>query len=197
MTELRGCEIPLANTPCGACGGEPAWEFEVGVLCPGCYAHGALPNPKVVALASNTILPTSGKRLTRQHLEADVQTQIVDADLARGISESQLQDAVVKLATLAGWLVHAEHVAMSNKGWRTPIQGHKGFPDLVLVRSSRVIFAECKSERGRLTEEQMQWINWLEGTGKVSPVYIWRPSDWLSGDIEIVLRQPGESCTGG
>ena len=162
MTVTPGYEIPLANTPCGACGGEPAWEFEVGVLCPGCYAHGALPNPKVVVLASNTI--SSGK-----------------------MTESQLQDAIIKLATLAGWLVHAEHVAMSNKGWRTPIQGHKGFPDLVLVRSSRVIFAECKSERGRLTEEQMQWINWLEGTGKVSPVYIWRPSDWLSGKVERVL----------
>jgi len=41
----------------------------------------------------------------------------------------------------------------------------------VLARKGKVIIAELKSEKGRLTEDQKLW---LIASGAV----VWRPSDW-------------------
>ena len=51
----------------------------------------------------------------------------------------------------------------------------KGFPDLVMLREGRLIFAELKSDRGCASPEQEQWLAELRKTG--SEVYLWRPSD--------------------
>lgn len=51
-----------------------------------------------------------------------------------------------------------------------------GFPDLVLVKDDRLIFAELKREKGRLTEAQKVWLKRLEATG--AECYVWRPSQW-------------------
>jgi len=50
-----------------------------------------------------------------------------------------------------------------------------GFPDLVLVRD-RIVFAELKSERGRLTFDQRKWLDALAAAG--AETYVWRPTDW-------------------
>ena len=50
-----------------------------------------------------------------------------------------------------------------------------GFPDEVLVRPPRVIFAELKSENGKLTPAQRDWLDALALCGTVE-VYVWRPS---------------------
>ncbi len=48
-------------------------------------------------------------------------------------SETNFQLKVIQLARTGGWeLVHAERAARTGKGWRTPIQGDRGFFDLVL-----------------------------------------------------------------
>jgi hypothetical protein len=59
------------------------------------------------------------------------------------------------------------------------MQGDPGFPDLVLARRGRVIFAELKSEKGHLTKEQASWLGHLSSVrGTIAPeVYEWRPSD--------------------
>jgi hypothetical protein len=45
------------------------------------------------------------------------------------MSEAELQQNVIDMAHVFGWLVHAERPAMRADGtWRTPIQGDKGFP---------------------------------------------------------------------
>ena len=65
--------------------------------------------------------------------------------------------------------------------WLTPVQADgKGFPDLVLVRGKRLIFAEVKAERGRGSPEQDAWFTALRsaGRGEGQYVYIWRPSNW-------------------
>lgn len=63
----------------------------------------------------------------------------------------------------------------------------KGFPDLVLLRGTRLIFAELKSEKGKLTPEQTEWMDALklfsEGPSGGCGVYLWRPSD-----IESVVK---------
>lgn len=115
--------------------------------------------------------------------------------LERATSEAELQVAVIDLARLRGWLVHHTRPArLSQGGWRTPIQGHAGFPDLVMVRDGRVIFAELKRQSGRVAADQQVWLNELltaAGAGHlVRPtveVYLWRPSDWMSGEIGKTL----------
>ena len=61
-----------------------------------------------------------------------------------------------------------------------------GFPDLVLlrVRDSKLIFAELKTDRGKLSEKQEVWINALNEAHQL--VFVWKPSDWEH--IARVLR---------
>jgi VRR-NUC domain-containing protein len=51
-----------------------------------------------------------------------------------------------------------------------------GFPDEVLVRGDRLVFAELKSEKGKLSDEQERWLEALRGVPGVE-VYVWRPAD--------------------
>lgn len=98
------------------------------------------------------------------------------------ISEKELQASVVELAEMTGWMYY--HTYDSR---RSPA----GFPDLVLVRRGRLIFAELKSGNGRLTVNQKLWLDELRGVEKRScgnvRVFLWRPEDWASGAVEEVL----------
>lgn len=60
-----------------------------------------------------------------------------------------------------------------------------GFPDEVFAHpvKKRIIFVEFKSEKGRLSEPQKQWINMFRLAGYEAAV--WRPSDMPT--IERVL----------
>lgn len=88
------------------------------------------------------------------------------------ISEADFQRQVIELALWMGWKVHHTRPAQYQSGrWATPIQGQPGFPDLVLARGGVVIFAELKSAKGRLSEDQRSWVNTLPNA------YVWRPSD--------------------
>ena len=74
-------------------------------------------------------------------------------------------------------------------GWRTyhTYDGRRsdaGFPDLVLVRRPRVVWAELKAERGKTTDDQRAWLDELRACGQ--EVHIWRPSHWRA--IEEALR---------
>ena len=59
-----------------------------------------------------------------------------------------------------------------------------GFPDLVLVRGGRLIFAELKVGKNNPTDDQMRWLTELRRAHHY--VYLWRPCDWR--EIEEVLR---------
>jgi hypothetical protein len=56
-----------------------------------------------------------------------------------------------------------------------------GFPDLVLVRPPRLIFAELKTAKGRVSPAQGEWLEDLgHVASKVGPrieVAVWRPDD--------------------
>lgn len=100
-------------------------------------------------------------------------------------TEAQLQDAVIELATILQWTVAHFRPARTEKGWRTPVAAHgKGFPDLLLARE-RVVAIELKSERGRLTPEQAEWLDVLAIAGV--ECHVFRPSDWRA--IERTLRR--------
>ncbi|MEE9401289.1 MAG: VRR-NUC domain-containing protein [Dehalococcoidia bacterium] len=101
------------------------------------------------------------------------------------MNEAELTTLVIDMAKTFGWLVHHQRPGrMADGRWRSSIQGHKGFPDLVLVHPETgvLIFAELKSEKGRLRPEQKLWMHSL---AYGYSYYIWRPSDW--DEIEEVL----------
>ena len=51
-----------------------------------------------------------------------------------------------------------------------------GFVDVVMVRGERLIFTELKSDKGKLTAYQQEWIDALKLTG--AEVYVWHPEDF-------------------
>lgn len=112
------------------------------------------------------------------------------AEYAQKLTEAQLQEKIIALAKAKGWMVHHARPARTEKGWRTPITGDVGFPDLVLARNGQIILAELKSVSGRLTRQQEEWLDHLRHPTKGNVetdriVTVWRPSDWST--IEEVL----------
>jgi len=94
-------------------------------------------------------------------------------------SEGEFQDAIIEYAQARGWLVHAERPARSDKGWRTPVQGDVGFPDLVLARNGWLFIWELKAQKSRLSDTQAQWIRAISPMKMLVPIArIVRPSDW-------------------
>lgn len=99
------------------------------------------------------------------------------------LSEEDLQNRILQTAELYGWRCAHFRPARTAKGWRTPMSGHPGFPDLVLSRDGVVILAELKSRRGRTSPDQDLW---LEALGQHAR--LWRPADWPA--IQNELRRP-------
>ena len=99
------------------------------------------------------------------------------AELLAAMPERELQREVAELAKLFGWLAY--HT------WRSD-HSPAGFPDLVLVRGDRIIFAELKAKGNVPTEAQMGWLIALQATKKVE-TYLWYPYD--RDEIERVLRK--------
>ena len=93
------------------------------------------------------------------------------------MKESHFQNSVIMLAKLHGWLImHTRAVEIRPGVWKTPLQGHAGYPDLTLAHRYRgVIFAELKSTKGRLSPLQKAWHETLSEAG--AEVYVWRPDD--------------------
>jgi len=57
--------------------------------------------------------------------------------------------------------------------------------ELAHADGNTVIFAELKSEKGRLTVDQSVWSMALFN----ERYHVWRPSDWLSAEIERIVRR--------
>ena len=93
--------------------------------------------------------------------------------------ERDLQDQITEMAEKwLGWQWVHFRPARTQHGWRTPVSGPlgKGWPDLVLVRGPRIIAAELKSTKGKVTTEQTEVLGALNLAGVET--YIWRPADW-------------------
>jgi hypothetical protein len=110
---------------------------------------------------------------------------------AATVSEAAFQTGVIRLARSLNYEIY-HHTTAGGKcrqcGTRSSggrIVTSKGFPDLVIARTDppRLIYAELKSQKGRIAPEQREWQERLEANGQ--EFYIWRPSDWP--DIERIL----------
>jgi len=102
------------------------------------------------------------------------------------VTERDLREQVRDLCKLFGWKM--------SFSW-TSIHSPKGFPDLVLACQvrQRVIYAELKTEKGKVTEYQREWLDELTACGQ--EVYLWKPDD--IEEIARILRSrlPCESRT--
>src|SRR5256885_11723762 len=74
------------------------------------------------------------------------------------VTERDFERGVLETLRLFGWRFTHFRPAKTEKGWRTPLSGDAGFPDIVAVRSNRVIWIELKAEKGRLSDEQGHWL---------------------------------------
>jgi hypothetical protein len=94
------------------------------------------------------------------------------------LTENEFQKSVIELARRFKWKCVHFKPAMVGKGrWVTPVQGDgRGFVDLVLVRDTRLLFAELKADKRYPSPEQRAWIDALRAAGQ--EVFVWRPADW-------------------
>jgi hypothetical protein len=100
--------------------------------------------------------------------------------------EKDWQRDIIRLAQTLGWRVAHFRPAQTSKGWRTAVGADgAGFPDLVLVRD-RVVFVELKNEKGRMSEQQLEWKAALEVAG--AEYYLWRPDD-LDDAMAVLLER--------
>ena len=94
------------------------------------------------------------------------------------MTEADLSRAVLDMARLFGW--------MGYHTWSS-VHSRAGFVDWVFVRPPRVLMVELKAEKGKLTQEQVEWIFALGRCPGVE-TFVWRPTDLDDGTIEAILR---------
>ena len=94
------------------------------------------------------------------------------------MSERLFQQRVIDLANLYGWVVHhvppMRYNALGNN-WGTG--GLAGMPDLTLIslKEKGVIYAELKTNSGKVAPHQVKVLSLLHRNG--AEVYVWRPKD--------------------
>lgn len=97
--------------------------------------------------------------------------------LAERLTEADFQSMIVARAEALGWRVHHDR-----GDYRQCIAGDPGFPDLVMARDGRVVFAEVKAAKGRLSAHQRLWLTELgfdaDPPDRMVEVYVWRPEHW-------------------
>jgi hypothetical protein len=91
------------------------------------------------------------------------------------MTESELQTAVTEMCTWLGLRYYHTHDSR---------RSNPGFPDLVIVGPSGVLFAELKSQHGRIRPDQKHWLHDLRAAG--AQVALWFPDDLKTG---VVLRE--------
>ena len=109
------------------------------------------------------------------------------------VTEKQFSQQIEQLLDLFGWRWCHFRPARTAQGWRTAISGYEGFPDYIAVKGKRLLIAEIKSDKGKLSPEQEVWLDELAACGQ--EVYLWRPAHFE--EIARILRSrlPCESKT--
>ena len=122
-------------------------------------------------------MPSStGQRMTTPQPRQNPDRHRWDQAWQNGISEKAWQAQILQLARMHGW--HSYHTYDSRRSVA-------GYPDLTLVRGFRLIFAEIKTQKGRVQPAQQEGLDRLGFAG--CETYVWRPSD-LSVVVECLSR---------
>ena len=112
-------------------------------------------------------------------------------DWAEWAFQQEIKDAASKL----GWAVHhvSPHMVRPNV-YRSDTPG---WPDLTLVHKhddrTELIFAELKTNTGRVDERQKQWLSILCGAAET---YVWRPRNWNLIVGRLSSTEPGDEMKG-
>lgn len=83
------------------------------------------------------------------------------------MSEAQFQQRILDYCELRGLLVFHDNDSRRNRA---------GYPDLTIVGDRGVIFAELKTDTGRLRPDQETWLLRLRKAGATA--LVWRPQHW-------------------
>jgi hypothetical protein len=104
-------------------------------------------------------------------------------DLVNLELERDFQNRVIEVATLNRWRVYA--IGDSRRATMA------GYPDLTMwnIHQRRLIFAELKREKGRVSEAQKMVLGELEQIPGAE-CYLWRPSQW--NEIVATLSKRGK-----
>src|SRR3712207_848242 len=81
--------------------------------------------------------------------------------LAASITERDFQAQVVQFARLCGWRCYHTHDSRRSE---------PGFPDLILARPPRLLAVELKTNRGKVTDAQAEWLETLAACGVTTAV---------------------------
>lgn len=98
------------------------------------------------------------------------------------MTETQLQNSIIELCKLYGWLYYHTHDSRRSVA---------GFPDLVIVKDARIIFAELKKDGRHATAEQEKWLaalHYAATFGEHISVYLWNEGHWNDGTILETLQ---------
>jgi hypothetical protein len=90
--------------------------------------------------------------------------------------ESSFQQQLTDAARLEGFAVFHPHDSRNSEA---------GWPDLVLCKPPRLIFAELKADGGSLSDAQRLWLEALRSCPPAE-VYVWTPDSWR--EITRVLK---------
>lgn len=104
----------------------------------------------------------------------------ITLDQFKRLTEKQWLNQVVELARLLGWSTY--HPWLS-------IHSASGWPDLALVRE-RLILAELKAEKGKVSIDQRLWLDRLIVAGV--ECYVWRPSQF--DEVVNILTRRGNAA---
>lgn len=103
-------------------------------------------------------------------------------------TEAQCITTIVDAAKLLGWRVHHSRPGYTRQGYRTPIQGHKGLPDLILVRGRQLWIVETKRRPNKVEPEQQAWLDAFTAAGVAARV-VWVP-EGLAEFLADLARRP-------
>src|SRR3546814_12221779 len=96
---------------------------------------------------------------------------------ARDMPERDLLEQVRHAARTLGLRIYHTHDSRRSE---------PGFPDLVIVGGHGALWRELKTQRGRLTPDQQDWLDSIHIAGQAAAV--WRPADLLAGPDADQMR---------
>lgn len=91
------------------------------------------------------------------------------------MNEADFATQVYDLLSRFQWRWTHFRPALTGKGWRTPLQGHAGFPDIIAIRGGRFLVLELKGDGGKVTAEQQEWLDLFRAGS--AEVHVWWPDD--------------------
>jgi hypothetical protein len=99
------------------------------------------------------------------------------------MTEAAWTAKIREIAALYGWITyHTHNSKFSEKGWPDFVLGHP--------RRTRTIFAELKTQAGKLSDPQRLWLTHLTACGFETA--LWRPADV---DTVLAVLGPRQRAT--